>query len=74
MEFRALQPQREISPIAQFVVGAMESCDIKIVARIYADTLAEPVEQELSLRLNVNHVALKVVDLIAEAGKSEEKH
>ena len=44
MEFRALQPKREISPIAQFVIGAREGCDVTIAVRIYADTLAEPVE------------------------------
>jgi len=53
MEVSALQPQRQVSPPAALLIGAMGNCDVAIRARIYADTLAEPVDQKLEIRLNV---------------------
>ncbi len=74
MEFKALQPKREISPIARFVIGAKESCDVTIAARIYADTLAEPVDQELQLRLNVTRLSIKAEEVMQDiAGQSSER-
>ena len=66
LEFRALQPQREIMPDATFLVGATETCDIAIGARIFADTLPEPVQQTLKLRLNVARRTISADELIPE--------
>jgi hypothetical protein len=53
-EVGALQPQRQVSPNGLvFMLGAKESCDVIISARIYADTLPEPVMREVKLRLDV---------------------
>jgi hypothetical protein len=76
IEVRALQPQRELSPIQDFVIGAKESCEVIIAARIYADTLPEPLVQELKLRLNVKQfrmTAKEFMKLIQSADKGGEE-
>lgn len=63
----ALQPQRELSPKVEFLIGAKESCDVIVSARIFADTLSQPSVQEITLRLNVDkHVvpANEIVEAI----------
>lgn len=70
MEVRALQPQREISPDPDILIGAMATCEVVMGARIYADTLAEPVYQELHLRIEVEQ--LKVPAREAMPGLAKE--
>lgn len=64
IEVSALQPQRELSPTQNFVIGARESCEVIIAARIYADTLPEPLVQELKLRLNVRQFSMTAEEFI----------
>lgn len=64
IEVKALQPQRELSPTPELIVGSPESCDVTIAARIYADTLPEPVLQELKLRLKVSRHKIKAKTVI----------
>jgi hypothetical protein len=64
MEIRALQPQRETSPTPEFLIGAIESCDVVIGARIYADTLPEPLYQELHLRLSVTQLSIRADEVV----------
>lgn len=53
LEVQALQPQREISPPSDLLIGANDSCQVLLSARIYADTLPQPLAQELKLSLKV---------------------
>lgn len=66
MEIRALQPQRELSPTTELFIGARESCEVTITAKIFADTLPEPVVQELQLKLEVGNIMVKATDVINE--------
>lgn len=72
LEIRALQPQRETSPVPQLLIGATDSCDVVIGARIYADTLSEPRYQELRLRLNVQHVSIRAEDIVRGLDQTQE--
>ena len=74
MEVSALQPQRQVSPAAALLIGAMSTCDVVIRARIYADTLAEPLDQKLELHLNVSQSSVtsdEAMRALAEGDGSE---
>lgn len=76
IEVKALQPQRELSPTSDLLIGALDICEVIIAAKIYADTLAEPIIQELKLRLNVkkfNFTAKEFMDIIQPGDEGEEK-
>jgi hypothetical protein len=65
-----LQPQRKVSPEKNIlVIGADKSCEITIVATIYADTLAVPVKKSLSLRLDVQELTYSASDLVEAANQ-----
>jgi hypothetical protein len=61
---RALQPQREISPPTQWVIGAKKSGLILVNARIYADTLSEPTIRTLKINCKVRQTAVKADELL----------
>jgi nucleoside 2-deoxyribosyltransferase len=63
-EVAALQPQRQLSPGAVFYIGALDSCDISITAKIFADTLPKPVIQTLKIHLDVNTVQVDANELL----------
>jgi hypothetical protein len=65
-EIPALQPQREITPEPLFLIGALQTCELTIGARIYADTLAEPEYQELKLQLDVEKISLTASQVLTE--------
>ncbi len=65
-ELRSLQPQRVRIPKLRWFVGAKEDCSIKIQARIYADTLAEPITRTLKIDMKVEKIAVKAQDIIQE--------
>ena len=76
IEVKALQPQRELSPVSDLLIGAQDSCEVIIAARIYADTLAEPLVQELKLRLQVkkiNITAQEFMKIIQPPKKADKK-
>lgn len=66
MEIRALQPQRELSPTTEFLIGARESCDVTVTAKIFADTLPEPTVQELKLRIDVESLTVQAAEILNE--------
>jgi hypothetical protein len=66
VEVPALQPQRELSPETEFFIGARESCDVTITAKIFADTLAEPEIQELALRIDVDKLVVQASEIVSE--------
>jgi hypothetical protein len=66
IELRALQPQREISPEISILIGAEKDCEVSVVARIYADTLSEPLTQELSIDLTVEEEHVVASDFIED--------
>jgi|GEM_PF-1949171 len=71
IEAPALQPKREIIPEADLVVGAAATTKITITARIFADSLPEPVTRKLTILLNVKKVELKssdIIDAMADRG------
>lgn len=63
-EIPALQPQRQLSPNFDILIGAKKSCDVKIIAKIFADTIPEPVVQELLIRIEVKDFDLSAIDYI----------
>lgn len=65
-ELRSLQPQRIRRPKIRWLVGAKENCSVTIQARIYADTLAEPITRTLKIDLEVKKIAVKAQDIIQE--------
>lgn len=66
MEVSALQPQRELSPNTEFFIGARESCDVTVTAKIFADTLPEPTVQELKLRIDVEKLTVQAREIVNE--------
>jgi hypothetical protein len=66
IEIPALQPQRELSPAPEFFIGARESCDVTITAKIFADTLAEPEIQDLTLRIDVDKLVARASEVVSE--------
>ena len=53
LEIPALQPQREFSPVQDLYIGAKESCEVTISARIYADILSQPLSKNIKLSIQV---------------------
>ena len=79
LEIKALQPQRTVTPPTAFFLGATESCELEVTARIYADTLPEPAVQHLKVMLNVSKVSISIEELLSgmiqegtESGELEE--
>lgn len=66
IEVPALQPQRQLSPPIQLLIGAKDSCDVVITAKVYADTLPEPTVHELKLRMDVERLTVKAIDILNE--------
>jgi hypothetical protein len=64
LEIRALQPQREVSPPTWLVIGASKSTTVTIAARIYADSLSEPVTRTLKIRWKVQQASIKAAELL----------
>lgn len=64
LELRALQPQREISPPTQWVIGAKKSGLILVNARIYADTLSEPTIRTLRINCKVRQTTVGADELL----------
>jgi hypothetical protein len=60
---KALQPQRELSLPADFLIGAKETCELQINARIFADTLPEPVTQKLTIQISAKKFVITAADL-----------
>ncbi len=49
LDLGAIQPKREISPASTLMIGARKEGAVIITARIYADTLPEPVTRTLQI-------------------------
>lgn len=69
LELRALQPQRVVAPEVEFLVGATESTTAKVTARIYADTLSEPIEHQIELKLGVESTQIEARELVKELAR-----
>lgn len=70
LELVALQPQREISPKAHIMIGARRSGAVAIEARIYADSLPEPIVRSLKINWTVAEVQMSARDLLQKADVS----
>jgi hypothetical protein len=68
LELRALQPQREVSPPPKIVLGAKQSGTVIVTARIYADTLPEPVTRTLQIDWTSKTIRKNALDFLKEAG------
>jgi hypothetical protein len=64
IEVPALQPQRKLSPETVFFIGAAESCEVIVTAKIFADTLASPVTQILNLKITVEVIESEAMDAL----------
>lgn len=51
-EMQALQPMREVSPQWSIAISAETECEVTIEAKIFADSLSEPTEQILTVKLS----------------------
>ena len=70
-EIPALQPQRQITMPAQFLIGAVESCVVTVGATIFADTLPEPVRQVLEIDLQVDFSEIDALTLLPSESDEE---
>lgn len=66
MDIKALQPQRELSPSVELFIGAREKCEVTVTAKIFADTLPEPIIRSLALTLNVECVTAPAERILSE--------
>ncbi|WP_426088841.1 hypothetical protein [Janthinobacterium sp. PSPC1-1] len=66
LEVPALQPQRKLSPETVFFIGAAESCEVIVTAKIFADTLASPVIQTLQLNIDVEIIESAAIDALRD--------
>jgi hypothetical protein len=66
LELPALQPQREVSPQPQVVLGLEASGRVTITARIYADTLPEPVSRKLEIDWAVERKTIGALELLED--------
>ena len=64
LEVPALQPQRELSPVRKFFIGAKSEAKLSLSARIYADTLPEPLIVNLDIAINVKAQVITAVDFM----------
>lgn len=67
----ALQPQREMTLPAQFLIGSTESCVVTLSATIFADTLPEPARQELQVDLQVKTTEVDALSLLPTESEEE---
>jgi len=72
LEVGALQPGREICPNGLLFVGATESCRINFSATVYADMLPKPLDQELTLKVQVEHVTRDARELLDSLNRERE--
>ncbi|WP_052235268.1 hypothetical protein [Pectobacterium carotovorum] len=70
-ETRALQPKREIITDSMLYVGADDSCTINVEAKIYADTLSEPITQNLEIEYRAIKMKVGYKALLNELDKLE---
>lgn len=63
----ALQPKREIDLNEPIFIGSKKSCEIKISATIYADSIPDPISYDLSINLNVDIEDISYTTLIGDA-------
>ena len=73
LEAPALQPKREITPPKSLVVAAESTAKILLTARIFADSLPEPLTEELSISMTVKKIEFKASEIMEEIFKIEEK-
>jgi hypothetical protein len=73
IEIPALQPQRKLSPQSVFFIGAFDSCDVVVTAKIFADTLPEPVTQVLNLKITVDKIDAEALGALREILIAENK-
>lgn len=65
-EFPALQPKREIEIDEPIFIGSKNSCVIDFSAKIYADSLPEPISYTLSVDLNIENENISFKDIVIE--------
>ncbi len=65
-ELKALQPKREICPKVLLNITAKENAIVTINANIYADSLPQPIQQTLTLKLEVEYIEKDASTLLTE--------
>ncbi|OQQ04103.1 hypothetical protein BK411_19430 [Vibrio splendidus] len=73
-ELNALQPKRTIQPELLLYIGSTESTDVTIEATIYADSLPEPVLQQMTLTFDVKTEVIDAVELISRLQKKHKSN
>lgn len=68
-ELKALQPKRSVNTDLILYVGTTESSKVTVEATIYADSLPEPVSQELKLNFIVKQESVDSEDLLLQLKK-----
>lgn len=69
-ELYALQPKREVDAGETLFIGAKKSCELMLNAKIYADSLPEPISQTLKININVKHQKVTYQEIINESTNS----
>ncbi len=65
-EVRALQPKREFVPNDMLYIGAGEEGIISLDAKIYADTLSEPITQSLEINFKLQNAETDFMSVLQE--------
>jgi hypothetical protein len=73
IELQALQPQRELSPRPDLLLGVDKSAVVTVSARVFADTLSEPVAKDLEIDWTVETKQVRATDLLEEFQPSSRK-
>lgn len=68
-ELNALQPKRSVQTDLILYVGTTESSKVTVEATIYADSLPEPVKQELELNFSVKKESVEARELLQRLSK-----
>lgn len=73
LEISALQPKREVIAEANFLIGAETTTKVTITARIYADSLPEPVTCELKIQFDVSKLEIKAGEIVKALAEGDSK-
>jgi hypothetical protein len=63
-ELRALQPKREICPDFSLFIGAESSGTLSFSAKIYADSLPEPIQHSLKIGFDVEVIDISATEFL----------
>lgn len=68
-ELKALQPQRKMRSNSILYLGSKKTCNLKLEATIYADSLPKPIRHLLDINLEVKEIKYSAIQLLEDMGE-----